>query len=204
LRRKLAALQPFDAVVFGEWLEEFYRELQPKIPAYFAPVLKASIKAALRSVERELGRKVTGDFADFIDGYLATLSAAWVGSSSGQIGALIAENAEPALAGEAISGRVGEWEEKRAGKTAQEESYSSVNAGAVESYMAAGVAALVWAARGKSCPYCQRMHGRRVPTGKAFIEDATITLGDGQSMRVHGAKKHGPLHRGCDCTVIAA
>ena len=204
LRRKMATLQPFDAATFSEWMEEFYRDLQPKIPAYFAPVLKASIKAALRSVERELGRKVTGDFEEFIAGYLSNLSADWVGSSQGQLGALLEENADPALAGEAIGQRVDEWEEKRPGKTGRREAYNSINAGAVESFVFAGVAALVWAARGKSCGFCRRMHGRRVATGQPFVQDATLTLEDGQSMRVYGAKKHGSLHDGCDCTIVAA
>jgi hypothetical protein len=197
-------MQPFDATQFRAWLEEFYRELQPKVPGYFTPVLRASVKAALRSVERELGRKVGGDFDAFIAGYLANLSAAWVGSSQGQLGALLEENALPDDASAALNGRVDEWEEKRAGKEAHQETYSSINAGAVEAYTAAGVAALMWAARGKSCPYCQRMHGRRVPTGKPFIEDSTISLGNGESMHVHGAKTHSPLHRGCDCQVISA
>ena len=202
LRRKMASLAPFDAALFTEWLEEFYRDLQPKIPAYFAPVLKASVKAALRSVERELGRKVTGDFEEFIAGYLSNLSAAWVGSSQGQLNALM-EEAPEAVEG-LIAQRVDEWEEKRPGKEGRRQAHNSINAGALEAFTVAGVAALIWAARGKSCGFCRRMHGRRVPTGKPFVEDATLTLADGQSMRVYGAKKHGSLHDGCDCTIVAA
>jgi len=133
---------------------------------------------------------------------LSNLSAAWVGSSQGQLNALL-EEAPEAVEG-LIAQRVDEWEEKRPGKEGRRQAHNSINAGALEAFTVAGVAALIWAARGKSCGFCRRMHGRRVPTGKPFVEDATLTLADGQSMRVYGAKKHGSLHDGCDCTIVAA
>jgi hypothetical protein len=202
LRRKLAAVRDqADAVaLFTAWLEEFYRELQPKVPGYFAPVLNASLKAARKSVERELGRRVQVDFADFAAAYLTNIAAAWVLSSQGQLNALLAEENGLAAAEE----RLGEWEEKRGDKTGAQEAPESVNAGSVATFATAGVAALLWATRGKSCKFCKSMNGRRVATGGAFLDDAVIVADDGETMRVYGQKRHGPLHRACDCTVVAA
>jgi len=203
LRRKLASLgdDADAATVFGEWLVEFYRELQPKVPAYFEPVLKASARAATKSVQRETGKKVqTSALAEFVTAYLSNLAAAWVSSSQGQLEALLRDEAEPI---DAVTGRIDEWEEKRAGKTGGGQSVDSINASTVATYAVAGIAAQLWASRGKSCKFCRRMHGRRVAVGAAFIQDGLIEAG-GETLRVYGTRKHPGLHGGCDCTVVAA
>lgn len=204
LRRKLASVRDqADAVaVMRAWLEEFYRELQPKVPAYFQPVLVASVKAAGKSVARELGAKAPAQdtFSEFITAYLTNLATAWVLGSQGQLEALLAVE-EGAL--DAVSQRVDEWEEKRPGKTGDQQAVDSINAATLASYAAAGVAATVWASRGKSCKFCRRMHGRRVAVGAAFIEDGIVESGDGETLRVYGMKRHPQLHQACDCTLVA-
>jgi len=202
LQRKLANVGT-DRAAFEAWLVEFYRELQPKIPAYFAPVLTASVRAAANSVKGEVGVPVPRSFADFTAAFLANLSAAWVLASEGQIAALLGEN-EGAAGLEAVEGRVGEWEEKRAAKEGMRQSVDSINAASIASYALVGVAATVWAARGKSCPFCRRMHGRRTAVGGAFIEDGVIVDADGNQLRIHGKKTHPGLHQGCDCVCVAA
>jgi len=202
LLRKLGAVGE-DRAAFEAWLVEFYRELQPKIPAYFAPVLTASIRGAANSVQGEVGAKVPKSFADFTAAFLANLSAAWVLASEGQIAALLGEN-EGAAGLEAVEGRVNEWEEKRAAKEGMRQSVDSINAATVASYALVGVAATVWAARGKSCPFCRRMHGRRAAVGSAFIDDGVIVDNDGNQLRIHGRKSHPGLHQSCDCTIVAA
>lgn len=205
LRRKLASVrdQADAVVILRAWLEEFYRELQPKIPAYFRPVLAASVKAARGSVARELGSKAPAQdtFAEFIEAYLTNLATAWVLGSQGQLNALL-DMEEGAL--DAVSQRVDEWEEKRPGKTGNQQAVDSINAATLASYGAMGVAATIWASRGQSCKFCRRMHGRRVAVGQPFIEDGMIDGGDGEAMRVYGSKKHPQLHQACDCTLVAA
>ena len=202
LLRKLASVGN-DRASFELWLAEFYRELQPKIPAYFAPVLTASIRGAANSVQGEVGAKVPRSFADFTAAFLANLSAAWVLASEGQLAALLGENAGDAGL-EAVEGRVNEWEEKRAAKEGMRQSVDSVNAATIASYALVGVAATVWAARGKSCPFCRKMHGRRTAVGSAFIEDGVIVDNEGNQLRIHGKKTHPQLHSGCDCTLVSA
>ena len=202
LQRKLGSVGT-DRPAFEAWLVEFYRELQPKIPGYFAPVLTASVRGAAKSVQGELGVKVPRSFDDFVAAFLANLSAAWVLGSEGQIAALLGENAGAAGL-EAVEGRVTEWEEKRADKEGLRQSVDSINAATIASYALVGVAATVWAARGKSCPFCRKMHGRRAAVGSAFIDDGVIVDDDGNQMRIHGKKSHPGLHAGCDCVIVSA
>jgi hypothetical protein len=166
-------------------------------------VLAASVKAARGSVARELGAKAPAQdtFAEFMEAYLANLATGWALGSQGQLEALLAVE-EGAL--DAVSQRIDEWEEKRPGKTGNQQAVDSINAATLAGYGAMGVAATIWASRGQSCKFCRRMHGRRVTVGQPFISDGVIDGGDGEAMRVYGSKKHPQLHQACDCTLVAA
>lgn len=206
LRDKLAAIGDAPDFVrqLDEWLAVYYRELGPKIPAYFDPVVRAAVRAAVRSVQRETGDKAPRDgLAEFVDAYLANLAAAWAASSEGQLRALLDEHG--ADAADPIATRLDEWEAKRPEKTALQHAVDGLNASIVACYALVGVAALIWAARGKSCPYCRGMHGRRVATGAPFLHDGLVTDPQtGGTLRVYGTKRHPGLHQGCDCTVVSA
>ena len=80
----------------------------------------------------------------------------------------------------------------------------------------AGVAFLVWRTVGDNCPLCNRMNGRRVGILEPFVAKGDVVEplynegdepleGNPQTtpLRIRKAKRHPPLHRGCDCLVSA-
>jgi hypothetical protein len=63
---------------------------------------------------------------------------------------------------------------------------------------------LVWKTRGKSCPLCNQLNGRKVTkknqsfnkSSEEFTDEAGKTVTFRQT-------KYAPLHKGCDCVVVA-
>ncbi len=201
IKRKLAA-GTMSQDELREWLTGFYAELQPKVPSYFGPALRTSVRLAAQSVARELGKTpAASELEAYMDEYLRSLAAAWAASGAGQLMALNDAADEPGVAVEAIQTRVGEWEEKRADKVGNRQAFNSVNGGSLAAMAIVGVTAVYWLARGTSCPHCRSLSGKRVAIGSSFTGDR-LTAG-GKTMEVYGIKKHAPLHGGCDCTVGA-
>lgn len=204
VRRETADLRRALAKLDAEYVTEFYRALRPQAPTYFRPVLQSAARATLQSVQREMGRTARAeDVADYVTAYLESLAAAWCDNSQGQLLALLREGyAADADGQQLVSERLDEWEIKRPTKVGKQQGYESVNALAVAIYATIGVGSVVWAARGKSCPWCRSMSGRVVQTGQAFLSGEDLVV-DGQAMTVWGKRAHAPLHGGCDCTVVA-
>lgn len=80
-----------------------------------------------------------------------------------------------------------------------------MNALVVSAYGALGVRYLRWLASGQSCPYCQSMSGKIVGIDGYFVVDGSnITVPGLDALPINGNRRHAPLHRGCDCVVVAA
>ena len=106
--------------------------------------------------------------SEYVDEYLRALAAAWLGSSAGQLAALIGEVADAPAAVEAVRVRV-EWEEKRAEKTGRTaRPMRASTAGSVATYALLGVGASIWMARGRLCPDCRSLSGNAWPRGRAL------------------------------------
>lgn len=194
---------------FLTWLARFYEELKEAVPDYFIRLMESLAE----TISAEIAAEVDGDdegltdgLRDFIRQYLSNYSASYTVGGERQLRALIAEAGEDAeIATEAISTRLDEWEEKKAGKEGLAQAFEAANALSVFVYSTAGVAYLIWMASGRSCPYCQNMDGRRVPTGETFVEAGGSVDGDEQSqpLKVSRNVKHPPIHGGCDCVLLA-
>jgi hypothetical protein len=105
---------------------------------------------------------------------------------------------------EEIDKRADEWQEKRAGKVESSERSGLANMVASFVFASAGLSS-VWRTIGVSCPFCQRMNGKKVSGfGVPFLEKDTIidVGGDHPPMKVR-TTKYPPLHRGCDCVISA-
>lgn len=108
---------------------------------------------------------------------------------------------------DAIDARMTEWEEKRALKLAGEESVYSSGALVRMTFLAAGVLSMQWVAFGRNCPLCEEMNGRVVSIREAFVrKDETVEPSDSETrpLTARHPVLHAPLHRGCDCVVVAA
>jgi len=205
IRRKLSARSKREWTDFIMWLDEFYREQLPaKIKRAFGPVFTSFANSILDASQEETGISEPPDdeFQKWSDSYIDYYVDRHIGSSTGQLKELLAEE-EPA---EAIESRLDEWTEKRADKITSNETVRGASAVFAAVALAGGLR-MIWRIRGTStCPYCKRLNGKVVGRNETFANDGDeITDEKDQllKMKVRGVKKHPPLHRGCDCYIEA-
>ncbi len=196
-----------NAESFEAWLAQFYEELRAALPSYFQALMETYAETILADVAAELDgepQELTDELRQWVEEYLANLAATYTVGGEKQIRALLAEAEDEEDAAAAIEERLTGWEENRAQKTALEQAFEAGNALAIVGYVAAGVTALRWSARGDSCPLCKKLDGRRVRMGRPFVEEGQTISADGvDPLPVVRTIKHGPLHGGCDCVVVA-
>ena len=95
-----------------------------------------------------------------------------------------------------------EWEERRPGKIAMNETVQLSNAVALAVLKEAGVSRVRWVNTGsKTCPYCQPMDGRVVTIGSRFVHDGDALLSLEGEMKIYRDTTHPPLHQGCRCMI---
>lgn len=202
LRRRSAA-------EFRLWLDAFYREFVDVLIEQFDPLMRTYAAQVVTAAADELDEEdpgVTEEILDFIAAYLAAFAAGYAAAGLNQLQAVMADAEEAGEdVGDALERRLDEWDEKKASKTALRQAYEAMNAVTVAQYRVFGVLSLIWLARGKSCPYCRGLNGKKVSINDYFVQKGQSIAGgaDDEPMKVRGSKRYGPLHRGCDCTVAA-
>lgn len=209
IRRALPRqLRSRDAEGFLEWLAEFYADLRGVIPGYFRALLLTYAESMLASVADELDAdeiELSEELRTWIEQYLENYATVYAVGSERQLRALVRDAAD---AGEDVEAAVVErmdgWEDTKPGKEGLGQAFEAGNALAIFGYGTAGVAYLRWSARGDSCPLCQKLDGTRIPISGAFVDKGDIVEADGvDPLPIVRTIKHGPLHGGCDCVVIA-
>lgn len=198
-----------DVAGFLAWLAQFYEDLRSAMPDYFISIMESLAETISAEIASEIDGNddgLTDDLQAFISEYLEKYASGYTVGGEKQLRTLIADANEDAKAAtESINERIDEWEETKASREGFAQAFEAANALAVAVYAAAGVMFLRWAASGKSCPYCQRMNGRRTPTGATFVEaGGSIDGDDGEPpLKVSRNVKHPPIHGGCDCVLTA-
>jgi len=183
-----------------KWLDDFYRDMPTYVIDTIAPTMRSFAESIQEAAAGEIGTDVglTAELEDEIREYTEGFSAQYIGSSRGQLVAL--------LEGELtdLEVRVDEWHEKRADKVANRQTVSMANMVAASTFFAGGFRS-VWAIRGPTtCPYCQSLAGRTVAKGEAFVQAGTKIEVEGQDpMPIRGLTKYPQLHSGCDCFITA-
>jgi HK97 family phage portal protein len=193
---------------FKAWLDEFYLELGAVMREQFAPTVRSLAEQMAQAAADELEREsfTGGDaLAEFIERYLKNLAESHIRISRAQLEQVIEQaQSDNSDVSEAIETRLNEWEERRPAKIAQSESYEGGNALAVFFYAAMGVRYLRWAARGDSCPFCRKLSGQVAGIDGQFVQHGDKIEGEeGKSLSISSKVRHGPLHGGCDCVVVA-
>jgi HK97 family phage portal protein len=194
---------------FSAWLSEFYQEFRQVVIDGMTPTLLTYAPQILGLVDGELDRELefTDELRNFIAAFAGTFANTYVASGQNQIEALIAESVaadtDPA---DAIEDRLDGWAETKAEKLSRGQSYEFMNAFSVAAYIGAGVKFLRWVSRGDSCPFCKGLDGRIAGIESFFVDAGTkIDTSDGsEPMLIRHKKRYGPLHKGCDCGVVAA
>ena len=202
-------LKERDSTSFLVWLEEYYDEKLPdRVRRIMFPVFSTFADMIQAEAAKEVGAAegMTPELEKFVDEYAAAFTARYVGSSEGQLRALVRdapiEGLDPA---DLIEERVGEWEEKRPGKVAMNDTVQLRDAVAVFVFAAAGVQRLRWVALGSdTCPLCQEMDGKTVTVGQPFLGPSDRLEAEGERpLTLNRPTMHAPLHLGCVCAVVA-
>ena len=195
-----------DVGAWRTWLDAFYADLRDVAPDYLQATLLALAEQVAAGVAEEQDAAVDGEaLADFVDGYLNTFAGGYVASHNRQLAALTDEGEVDGVpVAERIGGRLDGWEQTEAKRQALGNAYEGLNALTVAAYTVVGVRYLMWMATGESCEFCRSMSGRIVGIDGFFVQAGGSVNGlDGGVLSVSRNKRHGPIHEGCDCVVIA-
>lgn len=204
VRKYLGKRTPQDLLA---WLEDFYQDHRDFWERQILPVLISYAEQVGVEVEQELDRD-PGQIRQFIEEYAAALAGRESDSSFQQLRALLQEalaNEEAGDPAELIDERLDGWAEIRAAGLARDESNRAGNAFAWAYYLAAGVELMRWVAVGDSCPYCRSLDGKVIGVRETFLSKEVDFQPDGadRPLKRRYDIRHGPLHDGCDCTVVA-
>jgi len=192
---------------FDIWLEDFYRDFPEFISKQVEPAIYSLAEAiqAIASEEVNAEAVMTPELESFLKQYASVFNGRYTKSSKGQLQALIREAVEAEEEPlEAITVRLAEWEETRAGKVAMNETIQLSNAVAKVVFSGAGIIRLRWVALGsKSCPLCQEMNGKVVGIDQPFLaEGDKLESESGSEIKLYRPTTHPPLHQGCVCQIV--
>lgn len=197
-----------DANEFKSALKKFYDTFSADVRAAFYPTFDAFAEAIAEAAAAEVGADVkTLSIREFTRGYIDTFLIKYIGASQGQLEKAAddaaTEGTDPVLAVEA---RIKKWEENRPESIATRQGIQASNAFALATYASAGILLKRWVARGKSCPYCKALNGRVVGIWDGFLDKDKDFKPDGADKPLRTGSKIGnpPLHKGCDCHIIAS
>lgn len=202
-----------DAAAFSEFLTEFYEShgeawVRAMVPGFLA--LAENIQAEIAD-ETDTEAAMSEGLLDFVGEYETAFAERQVGSSLGQLQEILRDTSPDEIEA-VIETRLAEWQEKRAGKVAEQESVQLGNAVARFAYLAAGVTLFRWVANSGACPLCRRLDGKVVGSEESFAEPGDVVEPDGEGpdgetpepLTVHRKTLHPQLHRGCSCLIAAA
>lgn len=190
-------------VAFEEWLAAFYAGMPDRIKGEIGAMVKAYALAVGAAALTDTDQTTAPDLDKFMAEYLDTYTARYVSASQNQLAAIIRDT-DPAEIEAALTQRVTEWEQTRAEKTANDEAVRVGAAVARLAWAAAGVTSLVWVTQGaETCPFCHQLEGKKVGILDPFIGPGqTLNASDGSGLKIHGTKRHPPIHQGCVCTIL--
>jgi HK97 family phage portal protein len=193
---------------FLDGLRQLYLDFDGVVSDNFRAALLSYARQAMMAAGAELGKKskgLTDELRQFVNDYLATLGTGWAASSRTQLEIVLSEaldaGTDPA---EAIEERLTRWDETKAQKTGERQTFEALNALVIASYGAYGITRIRWAASGASCPFCRQLSGKVAGIEEHFVADGDVLHGgDAAPMQLKRNVRHGPLHGGCDCVVVA-
>jgi hypothetical protein len=192
---------------FDLWLEEYYRELPEYIITQVSPTYRtfmAQVKAAIAE-EMGSGAELNAEDEDFVRAYVATFARRYIGKSKADIRKAIAKGVESNLDPDImLDSMFDHWEDGRGDEVGHNEAVRGSNAFAKAVYVLAGVTSLRWIAVGAStCPYCSSLDGSVVEIHNDFALPGDQLIENDNPLNVQHNCGHPPLHRGCDCQIVA-
>ncbi len=190
---------------FLAWLKDFYQEHEVFWQRQMKPILFNYAEQVGVEVGRELDQ-TPGDIQRFIEDYVAAMAGRECDSSFKQLRALLEQalidESDPV---EVLDARLSDWDASRGARLGKDESNRAGNAMAWAFYAAGGVQIMRWVTMGDPCPYCKALDGQVAGIRSNFLRKDDDFQPDGaeRPLSKRSDIRHGPLHDGCDCQVVA-
>tara|TARA_R100000808_G_scaffold502_2_gene2584 strand:- start:28950 stop:30998 length:2049 start_codon:yes stop_codon:yes gene_type:complete len=207
-------------------VEQYYlKDSSRIIPERTSAIYKSITSLISNSLIDDTGTRLTEFERDrFLKEYMDNLTGEYRLLAVNQLSDVIIKSQENNIpVKEALTERLDQWKERKAGKMARIQSYQAVNAIALESFNRSQmVKEIRWVNVGaKSCVFCKhlgRNGGKIIPVNDMFVEQGTDLVVDPnpnnapvspkspftsglQRIHMYRKMKHPPLHRGCDCQI---
>ncbi len=191
---------------FNLFLDQFYDGLPEFIRKQIAPTYRTFASSVKDEVAREIDidGELTEQDESFIESFVTVFIGRYIAKSQSDLRkAMEAAVDSGSDLGEAVDGKIRHWEETRADWTAHNETVRSGNAFTKVFMIAAGVTLLRWVTVGKNCPFCDSLDGNVVGVEQDFALPNDVIEAEGKGLGVRSNIGHPPIHRGCDCQIVA-
>lgn len=191
---------------FDFWLDQFYGKLPDFIRSTMVPTYMSFAAAIKSEVADELGGEgaLSDRDIEYVGAFVTVFISRYVGKSLSDINKMVERSISEGIdVVEELEKTLDKWDQNRAIWTARNETVRGSNAFARNMYLIAGIRTLRWVAIGKSCPFCLSMDGSVVGIETDFVVPGDVVDADGGEMGINSNIGHPPLHRGCDCQIIA-
>lgn len=191
----------------GLSIDKYYQELPAYIKRDIEPVYQTFMADIKREISAELGKKdgAGPEDEDFVRAYVTVFAQRYIAHSKALLNKRIQEAIdENRDIQEELDRELDSWEERRPTDVSANEATRGSGAFAKNIYLLAGVIYLRWVAMGsKPCPFCQYMNGRIAGIQQDFAMPGDMLQQGGKDMGIQSHVGHPPLHRGCECQIVA-
>jgi HK97 family phage portal protein len=207
-RRQVEKLEKDGNVsAFQDWARDFFKDERSSMAEMFLPAVIALHELTAHDVLHELGRVHNGQFdvQRFSQEYVTAMATRETVTSAGALIKITQDGDTPE--GSIITRlvqKLDDWTANRPKQIARHEVSQAGNAMARHIYEQAGVERLVWVSTAGSCEMCSSMDGRVVSINRPFVADGETVGTEAKSLTADGSISHPPLHKGCDCQLVAA
>ncbi len=193
---------------FQNWLDEFYRAHEGWTFDQVLPVYDSYMTA----IRNAVGDEVSKDAADvdmdkflrsYVGSYARRYSRKQYVDLTAKLDAWMAKKNADELIG-LLEAEFDAWMDDRPGDFAGDETVRANNGFAKGLYGALGMLHLRWVNTGESCPYCDDLDGMVIEINSWFLEPGEFEPeGSEGPLTVSSQIGHPPVHRGCDCMIVA-
>ena len=180
-----------------DWFEGPGRELMRNI---IEPILRQYAGDIAEAAADEHG-EAAPDVDAFVDAYVDSMVARTAGSHDAQLEQIARESEQPE---NDLEQRLDEWDETQGEKIGDRETVQLGDAVARTVWVLIGLTLFRWVANAGACPLCQQLDGAVVGVDMAFVQEGGSVEAEGATTLVSkGNVLHPPLHRACQCTIVA-
>ena len=194
-------------VEFNLFLDKFYQEMPKYIRQQVTPIYRTFAEEVKQSIgeEIDISGDLTAEDENFIEAYVTTFVGRYIGRSKNKLATAHERAVDAGLTdADVMEAELDTWEDTRAAVVANEESTRGSNAFAKTFFVAAGVTFLRWVSAGESCPFCDSLDGTIVGIEQDFALPDDVLQAGGKELGISSKIGHPPIHRGCDCQIVAS